>query len=431
MQFVTIMNRHLAYYLIGLLGGLLVLQPAKGQQTVSSDSRGAASPATVESLMKRLRLSAYGVVNYYAFDWDTWKDKRNAIDPERLNTYVYYDFNDRVQFKAEIEFEHGGTGSTMSFDPLEEFGEFEEKIEKGGQVILEQINVLFKIHPWLNVRLGKMRFYMGNASKQDQPREYFTAYRSEVENTILPLGWYETGIELSGDIALSSSSYPKLAYKLYWVSGLDNSGFSSANWIRRGYQKRFEKINADHLATALRLDYIFAKDSEIGISLYAGNTNNRPKDDFDLPAWLLYGDVHFTIEQHPWRARAYGVWGHLQNSEALSEANRNLSNNLGVKRTPVGAEAAGAYIEYAYDIFFPLGIQDKQLYLFSRAEWYDSMFKTEGNISDNPRYERKVLTAGINYFPLPTVVLKAHYAWRILGSGEHENTFAAGLGFDF
>ncbi|MCB0638438.1 MAG: hypothetical protein KDC54_17530, partial [Lewinella sp.] len=131
-------------------------------------------------------------------------------------------------------------------------------------------------------------------------------------------------------------------------------------------------------------------------------------------------------------ARAYGMFGHVQNSEALSAANRNLSNNLNVKRTPVGKLAAGAYAELAYDLFqFTPRQEEQQCYLFGRAEWYDSMLRTEGTISDNPRYERRVWTAGLNYFPHPSIVLKGQYAWRTLGSGERENTLALGFGFDF
>lgn len=399
-----------------------------------SDSLLNQTKTVTAAIRQKLRFKAYGVVNYYAFNWETLPDKRNALDPERLNTYLYYDFTDKIEFKSEIEFEHGGTGSTLSFDPLEEFGEFEQEVEKGGEVVVEQLNLLFKIRPAFHVRVGKMRFYMGNASKQDQPREYFTAYRSEIENTLLPLGWYETGIELSGDIAMHQGQpFPLLSYKAYIVSGLDNTGFSSQNWIRRGYQTRFETINANHLAYALRLDYVFAPDSEIGINIYAGNTTgNRPKNDFTSPAWVIYSDAHFAWEHHPWRMRAYAMLGNLQNSEVLSAANRNISNNLNVKRTPVAKNAGGAYAELAYDILhLAMPSSSRQLYVFGRAEWYDSMLQTEGTVSDNPRYERQVLTLGLNYFPIPNIVFKGHYAWRRLGSGEQENTFAAGFGFDF
>jgi hypothetical protein len=273
---------------------------------------------------------------------------------------------------------------------------------------------------------------MGNASKQDQPREYFTAYRSEIENTILPLGWYETGLEFSGDFHLQNKLFPYLSYKVYLVSGLDNTGFSSQNWIRRGFQTRFERTNANQLAYAFRLDYIFAKDSEIGINAYANNpTGNRPKNDIKIDSWVTYGDVHFSYESDYLRARLYGMIGNIQNSDAISTANRNLSNNLNVKRTPIGKMASGYYGELAYDIMHHMGFRNQKLYLFYRYEWYDSMFRTEGNVSDNPRYERKINTFGINFFPHQRVVFKSHIALRKLGTGEVENTFCTGIGFDF
>ena len=388
----------------------------------------------VATFLSKFRLNAYGVVNYYAFDWETLPDKRNAFDVERFNLYMYYDFTDKIEFKSEIEFEHGGTGAAMSFDPLEEFGEFEQEIEKGGAVVLEQLNIYFKIKKSFNIRAGKMRLYTGNAAKFDEPGEYFTAYRSEVENTLLPLGWYETGVELSGDFSLNKSkTYPYLSYKAYVISGLDNTGFSSLNWIRRGYQTRFETINADNLAYAFRLDYVFGKNSEIGFNVYAGNgTGNRPKNDFTTPAWATFGDVHFAWEKYPWKVRAYGMLGHLQNSEALSTANRNLSNNLGVKRTPVAKLAGGTYVEGGYDILHLTSREEKaKLYLFGRLDWYDSMMETEGTVSDNPRYERRVYTAGINFFPIESIVLKGRYATSSLGSGEIDDTIALGIGFDF
>lgn len=377
------------------------------------------------------KLEGYGVVNYYKHDWETI-DKKDAIDPERLNLYLYYNFSPVIQFKSEIEFEHGGTGSTLSFDPLEEFGEFENEIEKGGQVVVEQIHILFDIKKYFKIRLGKMRFYMGNASKQDRPREYFTAFRSEIENTILPLGWYETGMEVSGDFYLSQKKFPHLSYKLYVVSGLDNTGFSSANWIRKGYQTRFETINAESLAYALRFDYIFDHDSEIGLCFYANNASpNRPKNDVDFDSWIAYGDLHFAMDQKNWRARAYGMIGHVQNSDALSKANRNLSNNLNVKRSPVAKAAAGAYGEFAYNVTSLFSKTKKPLFIFVRGEWYDAMYQTSGEVTDNPRYERNVFTTGLNYFMHKNVVLKSHFTWRKLGSGEKENTFATGIGFDF
>ncbi|HUH75330.1 MAG TPA: hypothetical protein VLZ75_13125 [Chitinophagales bacterium] len=384
---------------------------------------------------KNFDISGYGVINYYHFNDETLPDKRDAFDVERFNLYLKYHFNDKIELKTEIEFEHGGAGGSMEFDPLEEFGEFGKDLTKGGEVVLEQMNIQYKVHPAFKIRAGKLKLQLGNAAPLDRPINYYTGYRSEVENTLLPLGWYEVGIEFSGDIPLKKGkTYPALGYNAYLVSGLDNTGFSSLNFVRRGYQKRFEMINADNIAYALRLDYKFKEKNYIGFNVYAGNgSGNRPKKDFNLPAWLVTGDVHFNIEEDNWRITGYFMTAHLQNSEKLSAANRNLSNNLGVKRTPVGKIAMGSYIEAGYN-FLNL-IQNKEtqqkLFLFGRFDYYDSMFRTEGNITDNPRYERFVYTGGINYFPIKNIVLKSHFSHKKLGTKETENTFLLGFGFSF
>ncbi|MCB0687844.1 MAG: hypothetical protein KDC53_15015, partial [Saprospiraceae bacterium] len=148
--------------------------------------------------------------------------------------------------------------------------------------------------------------------------------------------------------------------------------------------------------------------------------------------WVTYGDIHLAINRRPVRIVGYGMYGNVQNSDQLSTANRNLSNNLDVKRTPVAKNAAGLYLEAGYDILsFWSQQRNENLYVFARIEWYDSMYKTVGNISDNPRYERTVFNLGINYLPLSSIVLKAHYNWRTLGSGEQDETLALGIGFDF
>lgn len=384
--------------------------------------------------LEKFSFNGYGVVNYYKYKWETLPNKRDAIDPQNLNLYLKYKFNDKIELKTEIEFEHGGTGASMSFDPLEEFGEFEQEIEYGGAVSLEQINILFKIHKAFQLKVGKLKVYMGNASKLDKPSQYFTPYRSEVENVLLPVGWYETGIEVGGDIALKGANdYPKLSYKVYLVSGLDNTAFSSSNWIKMGNQTRFETINANSPAIGGRLDYIFGENSEVGFDIYANNASpNRPKNDFQMASWVLYGDAHFTYSKHPWKVSGLGMFGHIQNSEQLSAANRKLSNQLNVKRTPVGKMAAGAYIEAGYDVLSLAKKTSKQeLYPFVRLEWYDSMFKTQGKIFDNPRYNKQVYTVGINYLPIKYIVIKSSYAYRLLGTQQKENTFALGLGFNF
>lgn len=375
-------------------------------------------------------LKGYGTINYFNFDWDTDPVRRAAIDLERLVLYPAYQLNDKVSFNAEIEFEHGGTGVTMEFDKFEEFGEFELEVEKGGEVLLEQLNVSFAITRAFNVRAGRFKMPFGLASVHDEPTEYFTTLRSEIEANIVPTNWYEVGLQLYG--ALDKQS--RLTYQLSLVNGLDATGFSSSNWIVRGHQLRFETINAENLALALRLDYHYADDSFIGISGYVGDSaDNRPKPDVKVNATVAVFDVHGAYANNGIKAEAVFLFGALENSERISEANRNLSNLLNVKRTPVGRTALGYYVTLGYNLLAGKANPDQQLYAFVRYGYYDTMASVEGEIFNNPRWERKVYTAGINYRIYKQVVIKSEYNHRKLGTSDLnvENTFSLGLGFEF
>ena len=71
-------------------------------------------------------VSGYGVIHYSHFDWELDPDRRAAIDVERFVIAPKYRVNDTIQLESELEFEHGGTGSTMEFDRFEEFGEIRD-----------------------------------------------------------------------------------------------------------------------------------------------------------------------------------------------------------------------------------------------------------------------------------------------------------------
>src|SRR3546814_13865708 len=58
-----------------------------------------------------------------------------------------------------------------------------------------------------NVRAGRLKLYFGLAQKLDEPTEYFTTTRSEMESQILPLGWYENGFEFNGHFLKDKFTY--------------------------------------------------------------------------------------------------------------------------------------------------------------------------------------------------------------------------------
>ena len=374
----------------------------------------------------------YAAINYYKYNWDTDPQRRANVDVERLALEASYRLTNRIKVEAEVEFEHGGTGASMEFDKFEEFGEYESEIEKGGEVILEKLEVEIGVIPEFNVRLGHFYVPVGLVNSDYEPGDYFTTHRSEAEASILPSVWHETGVGVFGSIG-------DLSYDAVLVNGLDATGFSSANWIMLGHQTRFEMANAENLAVAARADYRFLPGSKVGVSGYYGNSaDNRPKPDLSVPAHVGIAEAHLVYESGPFTARGLVLYGTLQNSAEVSKANRSISNNLNVKRTPVGSAALGWFVEAGYDLLSLFGpAQDTawtpQLDLFGRYDFYDTMFDTAEGIFDNPRWERQVVTAGANYHLAEGFVLKAQYAHRTLGlaTDNIEDTFSAGFGVQF
>lgn len=387
-----------------------------------------------EHWLQRFSLRGYGVVNYYAFDWETDPQRRNAIDVERIVLYPSFRFTDNVRLNAEIEFEHGGTGVTMEFDRFEEFGEYETEVEKGGEVILEQLNIEYRPYESIGLRAGRIKVPVGIMQKEDEPREYFTPWRSEMEATILPSLWYENGIEVFGTVS------GMLTYHVLAVNGLDGTGFSSANWIAGGHQTRFEMVNADDIAVAARIDVEPVDETVVGASVYYGNTtNNRPKPDLNADAHVMIAEGHIIAELDPLVVRAMVLYGTLENADLVSKANRNLSNNLNVKRTPVGSAALGWYAEAGYNVLPLFGVTSVAADVFARYEEYDTMAEVAGDIFDNPRWQRKTLTVGAVYRPMKALCVKAAYAMRTLGISpgaddsvpNNEKTFSLGFGAEF
>ena len=390
--------------------------------------------------LSKFSFAGHGAMNYYNFAWQTDTAKRDAIDNERFILEFKYAWNDKVKLNTEIEFEHGGTGVDLEFDRFEEFGEFEFDVTKGGEVLVEQMNLEFQVLERLKIQVGRVKVPFALMFNRDEPNDYLTNVNSEMETQILPENWTENGFLVSGKLFKNN----KLHYYIAAVNGLDGSAFNSANWIKRGNQRRFEMATAENFAAVARLDYYPNPNFVVGASFYTGNTtNNRPKPDLKVSTPIYLSEIHANYTINPFRASGMLFYGSLANSEALSTQNRNLSNNLNVKRTPVGSATLGAFAELGVVLCGDKGLfthwKTKQFLVYGRYDYYDTMYATEGLIFNNPRWARQSATVGCVYSIIPQVQLKAQYTMRKVGApaptsvngGVMENTFVTGFCFEF
>ncbi len=358
------------------------------------------------------------------------------VDLARVVFFAGYEFTHWLSFQSEIEFEHGGTGAAMEVE-WDEFGEYEQEIEKGGEIVLEQAYLEFRFGKEfrlpldLGLRFGHLLVPVGMISQYHAPNMFSGVHRPESESALIPSTWHETGAEFF-------LLYQGFSFQIQGITGLDSTGFSSSGWIAGGTQRRFEAVRSNDWSVALRTDYAGLPGLMFGASFYTGNTtNNRPKRDMDdIAARVYITDFHLRYHYGPFRMAALGMMGWLSNADDITEKNASLSSYLEVPRTPVGSAAYAYYLESSLDL---IGLIDPSVRhrfdLFFRYDGYDTMWKPPQKDSgfDNPLLERQVLTAGFNYFPHPRVVFKGEYLSRWINKDDdwarhqHETNF--GIGF--
>lgn len=359
----------------------------------------------------KLELGGYGELGatYYRYGEDpnrpggSLHDRRLELDATRFVVAMEGRMPGGFEFEAELEVEHGGTGAAREIEH-EEFGEFETEIEKGGEVLLEE---LYLKRSFGRYQLAFGRFYLalGHLHSHYRPTDYLGAHRSEAETTIFPGQWDEMGVSFS-------ARWPQVVVTAQVVNGLDSSGFSSRAWVASGHQGAFETLRARDLAAVARVE-LSLEGASLGLSGYVGGANrNRPKADLvnecddpapnDVaPCGYVRSVVAIGALDARWRwsgvrGQALAVYGHLSNAAAISARNDRLSNELGVERTPVSDQALAVAAELGYDVAPLLGTCGA-LEPFVRFDHYDTMYRPRAELFDNPRFARTVLGAGLAY----------------------------------
>jgi hypothetical protein len=364
------------------------------------------------------------------------QDKRLIFDTTRFVLELEQEWKRGFSFEAEIEIEHGGTGSALELE-YEEAGEYEAEVEKGGEIQFEKLFVQ-KDFELARLRIGRVPVAFGLLPIHHEPFDYLGTVRAESEEHLIPSGWSEIGAEL-----MMQHWDQKLQAQL--VNGLDSTGFSSQSFIAGGQQKMFETNKANNPAFVLRWTNASIPGLETGLSYYYGDSSaNRPQPDLtktcpgenDAQEVAPCGYVETTLQMFSWFAR--GQWdrvqgqasvihGKLQNADDINRRNAGLSQKYqGVLRSPVGKEAYSAWTEWGYR-FEGFEAADHVL-PFVRWESYDSVYKAASGALDQPRFARHNVSLGVNYQVESFLSFKFDATERKFGSKElrteHDYRFA-------
>lgn len=420
---------------IGLMSAALVAGLATASaQTVAADS------VMQHVNGKRLSVGGYGEVamsrNFYSDHVSRYsladehkKDPSHGrFDIPHAVIYLGYDFGKGWTMGTEIEFEHGGVGMAYEKED-EEGGEWEQEVEKGGEVELEQFWIQKSFGRWANIKAGHIVVPVGLNNAYHEPLNFFTVYRPEGENTVLPSTWHQTGVSFWGKTK-------GWRYELQFLAGLNSDNFTNTGWIKKGPGTPTEGEIATKYGTALRIDNYCIKGLRIGLSGYYGHAignsypNNKDGAESKYKGVVAIGAIDFTYNNYNWIVRGQADYGYLSDAKQLKYFTNRLNGLSPFHHSAFVSKNAFAYgIEAGYNVFSQIEKlrQDNQkLYLFGRYEHYNPYAsKTKNTSYDYTNVQR--MAVGINYYPVKQIAVKAEYSHRFLKS-QYNNEPAINIG---
>ena len=315
------------------------------------------------------------------------EDANNKVDVHRLVTLLGYNFNDKVRFVSEIEFEHVK------------------------EVYVEQAFLSYSITDNLNLRAGLMLVPMGIVNEYHEPTTFNGVERPGMDKSIIPSTWREIGFGLNGRMDNAS-----LKYQLYLFNGFKSDGLGGSNGIRSGRQKGAEAMwNTTNVS--FDLDWYGVNGLKLGFSGYFGDSN--VDEGVDVPGVgisMLGLDARYTKDRFGMRGQY--ITTSIDGSE---EYNTAWESDLGSKMN-------GWYIETSYNLMG--SDKTERLDLFARYSNYDTHAGVAGSLTRNDEYNRNVLTTGLSWHVAKGAAFKMDY--QILGNeGPDDNTSVINFGMGF
>lgn len=350
-----------------------------------------------------LSIGGYGEVLFTHNNPASGKD--DIFDTYRAVLYVGYKFTDKWVLNSEFEFEHGGKSD----------------------VYVEFLNLDYQHSEALNFRVGLILNPMGFINQVHEPTFYYGGSRPEVEKRMIPTTWRENGGGIYGRL------FERVSYQAYAMSSLDGQDFSGEGY-RSGRQKGIKAVTNNW-------SFVASADVDIMQGLMAGGsvyTGNQGQDQGVGSLQMTMYELHGQFKRFGFTGRALFAQSFIDNPDSLNlqrttpePGDPALAINNIEDKGYLAKESLGWYIVGAYDILTLLLPDSKQsLEPFFRYERVDTQraFQTTpdaacGDAGDSSCYNTKanneIFTVGLQYKPIPQVVLKLDYRYsREKVSGE-------------
>lgn len=309
----------------------------------------------------------------------------------------------------------------------------------------------FLLHKNFNVRVGTAQVQIGYVNNNDEPIQFFTVNRSEVERLIIPSQWIDLGLMTYGDLT------DRLKWSLSVYQGLNTRDLNGGTWIRRGRDHAFRHNFNGYILNG-SLEYTIDPQTTWavnGVWTRAGNNQEYTLagDNVRISANTSLISSYVRREMKNFTLMALGTYGRMDETDQLFQLTQNYGTQGNGLGQVLGSEVFGYYIEGGYDILplfrrqgnskdkngFFLRSSEIKLPVFFRYDRLNTHSQVHPNLREETftRTDLHALSVGLNFNPRRNVVVKTNYQFRrnaepMPGTDEFEgNRFEMGLGFIF
>ncbi len=358
-----------------------------------------------------LHIGGYGQVDFNLNEREGTINNNGKLDVHRLVTFFGYNFNDKVSFVSEVEFEHVS------------------------EVYVEQAFLDYKINNNLSVNAGLMLIPMGIQNLYHEPPTFNGVERTNVDKYIIPTTWREMGFGISGRSIEHSINYQAMLVNGF--NGYDDGGvFSGKSGLRSGRQKGAESY-ITYPDFAGRVSYYGNPGLNLGFSAYLGDSESKAYDGLDLSDDVAVSSADSTIVGIQMIGiDARYIKGSVQFTGQYVIADLSNTDQYNVHTgKDLGSKLTGYYYEIGYNlmdgIIPSISSNTEELIAFARYENYNTHAETEG-IAINDAYNRTEITFGLGFKVAKGAVFKADYQIKSNSSSDDETgQFNFGVGVWF
>jgi hypothetical protein len=365
------------------------------------------------SSSNKLTIGGYGEVHFnQALDAD--KFKNGTLDVHRMVLLVGYNFNTKVQFVSELEFEHVS------------------------EVLVEQAFMQYKLNSWISLRGGLLLIPMGIINEFHEPTTFNGVERPLIDNRIAPSTWREIGAGIHGNILPVS-----LKYQFYVVNGFNGydgaARFNGSNGFRNGRQKGAESYISSPNFTG-KIEYYGIKGLNTGLSVYLGKSQSKLYDGLDkndskalsMADSSVVGISMIGIDGR-YSLKGFTIRGQYYVTSVSNTLEYNyFTASETAKPNDLGSKMTGMYLEAGYDVFRFVKNTEMSLIPFIRYENANTQSSVAETIIRNDINEVNAISTGLTIKLAKGAVFKVDLQFvKPKSADTYSKVFNAGFGIMF